>query len=69
MGVRKYGGWETLVENIIKFLNKDLRIIVFCSLKSYKDKLLKYKGVELCISTQNMVFKVYSMMLLLLLSN
>ena len=25
----KYGGWETLVENIIKFLNKDLRIIVF----------------------------------------
>lgn len=43
----KYGGWETLVENIIKFLNKDLRIIVFCSSKSYKNKLLKYKGVEL----------------------
>ena len=36
----KYGGWETLVENIIKFLNKDFRIIVFCSSKSYKNKLL-----------------------------
>ena len=43
----KYGGWETLVENLIEFLNKDFRIIVFCSSKSYDNKLFYYKGVEL----------------------
>lgn len=43
----KYGGWETLVENIIEFLNKDFEIIVFCSAKSYENKISNYKGVEL----------------------
>ena len=42
-----YGGWESLVENIINFISKDLEISVFCSSKIYKNKIPKYKNVKL----------------------
>lgn len=44
----KYGGFETLVENIIgENCSEDIQYTVFCSSKNYKDKLAKYKGVHL----------------------
>lgn len=43
----KYGGWETLVDNIIYFLKKDLKVNVFCSSKIYKKKISNYKGVSI----------------------
>lgn len=42
-----YGGWETLVDNVIEFIAKDLKITVFCSSKAYKTKIFKYKNVRL----------------------
>ena len=42
-----YGGWESLIENIINFISKDLEISVFCSSKIYKNKIPKYKNVKL----------------------
>lgn len=42
-----YGGWESLIENIIKFISKDLEISVFCSSKIYKNQIPKYKNAKL----------------------
>ncbi len=41
----KYGGFETLVENIIG--NTDVEYTVFCSSCSYKTRLQEYKGAHL----------------------
>lgn len=43
----KYGGWETLVENIIFLLGDNFEITVFCSSKIYKDKIYEYKNAKL----------------------
>ena len=43
----RYGGWETLVENLIKFIGKKFEITVFCSSKIYKKKLKNYKNCKL----------------------
>lgn len=42
-----YGGWETLVDNVIEFIAKDFNITVFCSSKVYKTKIFNYKNVRL----------------------
>ena len=43
-----YGGFESLVENIIgKNASKDIEYTVFCSGKSYEDRLESYKGAKL----------------------
>ena len=42
-----YGGWETLVNNVIEFIAEDLKINVFCSSKVYKTKIFKYKNIRL----------------------
>jgi len=42
-----YGGWETLVENIIFQLGDNFEITVFCSSKIYKDKIYEYKNAKL----------------------
>lgn len=49
MGVpAKYGGFETLVENIIgDNQSADVEYTIFCSSKSYNDKLMEYKGAKL----------------------
>lgn len=49
MGVpAKYGGFETLVENIIgENANPEIEYTIFCSSKSYKEYPKKYKGANL----------------------
>ena len=42
-----YGGWETLVENIIFLLGDNFEITVFCSSKIYKNKIYEYKNAKL----------------------
>ena len=43
-----YGGFETLVENIIgENSSDDIEYTVFCSSKSYKKKVSSYKGAKL----------------------
>lgn len=42
-----YGGFETLVENIVKFLGKEFDITVYCSSKAYSKKLQTYLGAKL----------------------
>lgn len=43
-----YGGFETLVENMIgKNASDEVEYTIFCSGKSYKDRLVSYKGAHL----------------------
>lgn len=42
-----YGGWETLVDNIINFIQYKIDTTVFCSSKIYKNKISKFKNVKL----------------------
>ncbi|APW66229.1 glycosyl transferase [Poseidonibacter parvus] len=43
----KYGGFETLAEYLTKDLNKEYDITVFCSSKSYPEKLDSYNNCKL----------------------
>lgn len=44
----KYGGFETLVENIIgDNCSHNIEYTVYCSSKSYSEKVLEYKGAKL----------------------
>jgi len=43
----RYGGFETLAENLISHLSKEYKLTIFCSGKIYKEKLKEYKGAEL----------------------
>ena len=42
-----YGGFETLVENLLDETEQDKNIIVYCSSKSYSVRLEKYKNANL----------------------
>ena len=43
-----YGGFETLVENIIgENVSEDIEYTIFCSSKAYSEKKSKYKGARL----------------------
>jgi glycosyltransferase involved in cell wall biosynthesis len=42
-----YGGFETLVDNLLDHLPKFFEVTVFCESKSYPDKLESYKGAKL----------------------
>ncbi|WP_026968964.1 DUF1972 domain-containing protein [Algoriphagus terrigena] len=42
-----YGGFETLVDNLLDFLPKFFEVTVFCESKSYPEKLRSYKGAHL----------------------
>lgn len=42
-----YGGFETLVENLLSEAKKEQIITVYCSSKTYSNKRLKYKNAEL----------------------
>lgn len=42
-----YGGFETLVENLLSEHEQDKAITVYCSSKSYVEKPLKYKNAKL----------------------
>lgn len=58
-----YGGFETLVENIIgENASKDVSYTIFCSGKSYAERSNFYKGALLkYIPSKLTVFKVFSM--------
>ena len=43
----KYGGFETLVEHLTKELHQDFDITVYCSAKSYSEKLVTYNNCKL----------------------
>ena len=43
----KYGGFETLTEYITKDLSEKYDITVFCSSKSYEEKIKKYNNCHL----------------------
>ena len=47
-----YGGFETLVENILGLLPKFYDVTVFCESKSYPEKLNTYKGANLVYLNQ-----------------
>lgn len=42
-----YGGFESLVENLLNFTPEDVEYTVFCSAKNYEKKLETYKGAKL----------------------
>ncbi|MEW0223144.1 DUF1972 domain-containing protein [Escherichia coli] len=42
-----YGGFESLVDNLIKHNDKDIEYTVFCSSKYYKNKINSYMGAKL----------------------
>lgn len=42
-----YGGWETLVNNIVEILSNKYQINVFCSSKRYLKKIKTFKGANL----------------------
>jgi glycosyltransferase involved in cell wall biosynthesis len=43
-----YGGYETLVENLVERRNnQDIEYVVYCSSPSYKEKSEEYKGAKL----------------------
>lgn len=42
-----YGGFESLVENLLNYTPEDVQYTVFCSSKTYKEKLETYKGARL----------------------
>lgn len=43
----RYGGWETLSENLVSHIADKFEVTVFCSSKIYKDKIYKYKNAKL----------------------
>ena len=43
----KYGGFETLAEYLTKYLSKEFDLTVYCSAKSYEEKLSTHNGAKL----------------------
>ena len=65
----KYGGFETLVENMIGLnASQDVEYTVFCSGKSYRERLVSYKGAHLdyisfkANGVQSTLYDIVSMM-------
>lgn len=42
-----YGGFESLVDNLLDYTPQDVEYTVFCSAKKYADRLPSYKGARL----------------------
>lgn len=42
-----YGGYETMVDNLLDYTPEDVVYIVYCSKKAYKDRPKEYKGAKL----------------------
>lgn len=42
-----YGGFESLVENLLNYTPEDVEYTVFCSAKTYKEQPATYKGAKL----------------------
>ena len=48
-----YGGFESLVENLLNYTPEDVEYTVFCSAKTYKEQLATYKGAKLIYLDKN----------------
>ena len=48
-----YGGFESLVENLLNYTPEDVEYTVFCSAKTYKEQLETYKGAKLIYLDKN----------------
>lgn len=48
-----YGGFESLVENLLYYTPEDVQYTVFCSAKTYKTQLKTYKGAKLIYLDRN----------------
>ena len=48
-----YGGFESLVENLLNYTPEDVEYTVFCSAKAYKEQLPSYKGAKLIYLDKN----------------
>lgn len=42
-----YGGFETLLENLLDYLPHDFEVTVFCEAQAYEEKLKEYKAAQL----------------------
>lgn len=42
-----YGGYETMVDNMLDYTPKDVKYIVYCSKSAYKERPKEYKGAKL----------------------
>lgn len=42
-----YGGYETMVDNMLDYTPADVEYTVYCSKKAYKEQLKEYKGAKL----------------------
>lgn len=42
-----YGGYETMVDNMLDYTPDDVEYTVYCSKKAYKDRSKEYKGAKL----------------------
>lgn len=64
-----YGGWETLVDNLLDQVADNFHVNVFCSAKSYPTRTLKYKGAYLryinlkANGVQSIIYDAFSMFL------
>ena len=43
----QYGGWETLSEQLVTYLDREYEISVYCSSKSYASQPKKYGNADL----------------------
>lgn len=48
-----YGGFESLVDNLLDFTPQDVEYTVFCSAKKYEKRLFSYKGAKLVYLEKN----------------
>ncbi len=64
----RYGGWETLVDNLTRRLSKSFDFTVYCSAKKYTEKLAEYNGAKLSYvsldsnGVQSIVYDLLSML-------
>ena len=42
-----YGGYETMVDNMLNYTPDDVEYIVYCSSRHYKEKIKTYKGAKI----------------------
>ncbi|MEE2769540.1 MAG: DUF1972 domain-containing protein [Pseudomonadota bacterium] len=60
----KYGGWETLVHYLTKYLSSKINFTVVCSSKNYTEKLKKYNNAKLVylpLSANGMASIIYDL--------
>ena len=64
----KYGGWETLIDQLTKRLSGSFDITVYCSAKKYDEKIAVFNGVKLSYisldanGVQSIVYDLISML-------